>query len=164
MSEGVNGAKHKVRVDYHQMFFAPFNVHPVMTRDQDARLLNVSTDGSSLFVSTGCASGAVTLAVRALAEPSGDLDQCMAGWEVGAEQDLLLAAELHLGAPTVNVIARVIVAPTAPGLHRVRVLARGRAEHYDHFVDDSGEEYEVTFWPISAPQGRADAGNDGMEL
>lgn len=146
------------------MFFAPLDVHPVMTRDQDARLLNISTDGSSLFVSTGCANGAITLAVFLLEQSSAGLDECMADWDVGAEQDLVLVAELHLGAPTVSVVPRVVVAPTAAGLHRVRVLARGRAEHYDRFVDDSGEEYEVTFWPISAPQGRTDAGHDGVEL
>lgn len=164
MSEGVNGAKYKVRVDYHQMFFAPFNVDPVRTRDQDARLLNLATDGLSLFVSTGCASGAVTVAVRVLQEPPADLNQCMTGWEVGAEQDLLFNGDLYLRAPTVNEILGVVVAPTTPGPHRVRVLARGRAEHYDQFVDESGEEYEVTFWPISAPRGRADAGNDGVDL
>jgi hypothetical protein len=164
MTEDVNGAKRKVQVDYHQMFFAPFNVHPVMTREQDARLLNIASDGSSLFVSTGCANGAVTIAVSVLEEPPAALDQCMAGWEVGAEQDLVLAAELFLGAPTVNVAANLVVAPASPGLHRVRVLARGRAEYYDQFVDDSGEEYDVKFWPISTPQGRTDAGHDGVEL
>jgi hypothetical protein len=164
MTEGVNGAQHKVQVDYHQMFFAPFNVHPVMTRDQDARLLNVTTDGSSVFVSTGCANGAVTVAVNVLEEPPAALDQCIADWEVGAEQDLLLATELYLASPTVNAVADLVVAPVSPGLHRVRVLARGRAEHYDQFVEDSGEEYEVTFWPIATPEGRTDAGHDGVDL
>ncbi|GAA3117366.1 hypothetical protein JOF29_006066 [Kribbella aluminosa] len=164
MTQGANGANHRVQVDYHQMFFAPFDTHPVMTRAQNARLLNISSDGTSLFVSTGCASGTVVLRLKLLTEPPGDLDQCMEGWEIGAEDDFLLTTNLHLGAPTVNMTDPLVVTPSSPGPHRVRVLARGRAEHYDQFVGDSGEEYEVIFWPVESARSRVDAGDDGIGL
>ena len=164
MIEDVGGAKHQVQVDYHQMFFAPFDVQPVMTPDQDARLLNIATDQSSVFISTGCANGTVTIDLRVLDEPPAPLDSCMAGWEVGAEQDVRIDADLHLGAPTLTMVEPVTIRPSTPGLHRVRVLARGRAAHYDLFIDESGEEYEVSFWPVTSTRGRADAGDDGVEL
>jgi hypothetical protein len=86
----------------------------------------------------------------------------LAGWEIAAEDDLVIDGDLYfLPAGGLGSVAFKV---GTPGLHRVRVCASGRAANYDLAVLESQEKYELSFWPVGARQGRSIAGGDGLEL
>jgi hypothetical protein len=151
-----------VFVDYHLLNIAAADLSPVLDPASAQRLFVVMPEGSSLIVFTGCATGGVQVAVRALEEAPGSLADGLAGWEIAAEDDLVIDGDLYfLPAGGLGSVAFKV---GTPGLHRVRVCASGRAANYDLAVLESQEKYELSFWPVGARQGRSIAGGDGLEL
>ncbi|NIK58177.1 hypothetical protein [Kribbella shirazensis] len=53
----------------------------------------------------------------------------------------------------------MIYTPTTPGLHLIRVLARGRRTHHDGITDGPNEDYDI----ITDP-GRQSTAGDGLYL
>lgn len=137
-------------------------VSPLVERHWESGwLLGVCSDGPSAIIRTGCAMGPVWVTFRALDQAPPDLADSMDGWEVGEEETLDITTDLTLTAPT-SVTALRFEVPTRPGPHRLRVLARGRAEHYDHVVESPTEEYEITIWPVDQTEPRHRHGDDGL--
>lgn len=152
----------QIFVDFHLLNLAAADLSPVLDPARFKRLFVVMPEGSSLIVFTGCATGLVHVAVRALDEAPGTLDDGLAGWEIAAEDDVVIDGDLYF-LPAFG-LGSVAFKVQTPGLHRVRVCARGRAAHYDAAVDDSQEKYEISFWPSAARLGRSMVGDDGVDV
>ncbi len=158
-------SRYAARVDYHQVFLTPLGKSPRPDRAawSPAKVLLVDTDDAGLIVHTGCAAGQVWITIRSRAEPPTTLADSMLGWEVGEEETVTILEDLTLisplgGDPVIEGAFR----PRRPGLHRVRVLARGRAENYDSVSQTPTEHYDVTLWPVDEGQPALRLGDDGV--
>ena len=85
----------------------------------------------------------------------------MQGWEIGEEDTLTINTPLQLAdfnayeSPTA-------FTPAEPGLHRVRLLAKGRDLRYDEVCESPVESYELTIWPVKTQEPRLRLGDDGL--
>jgi len=151
-----------VRVDYRQFYLMPFNVDATLDPAWRGRLLAPSEDGHSVIVLTGCASGPVLVTVRSLDTPPAPLVESMDGWQVGVEDTVDVDGKLNVVCWEPTEDTYEAFTPNKPGPHRVRVLARGRAEHYDHVVEEATEEYDISIWPTDGAAPRLSLGDDGV--
>ncbi|MFW6773329.1 hypothetical protein ACOACO_03520 [Nocardioides sp. CPCC 205120] len=120
-------------------------------------------DDTALIVHTGCAYGPVRVTLRMHDEQPSGLDHT---WEVEelvsiTIDDPLDLVELameprrHIPYPT--------VVPSRPGVHRVRVSARGdRKVNYDLAVWEPNEEYLIDLWPDTEFRTRVTVRDDGL--
>ena len=149
----------KVRISEHVFYLKPPSSRPVWdsTWVLSDRLIGVS-DGPSIICPTGCYVGWVWVTVRALDSSPGPLSEIEhLGWEEGDEVSIPITSRMDMQSPTVSARHRAVYVPTNPGIHRVRVTARGRWTDYGGIADgDPHEEFEVTIWPTgsSAPPER----------
>lgn len=129
--------------------------------ERERELLEVTNAGVCLIIYTGIALGPVWFSTIARDEPpSTTLTDSMTGWEVGQEVDMLVNDDITMMDLTCPAgFEGVVLAPSRPGLHRVRVLARGRSGHYDHVVRKATEEYELTIWPTEGAEDPEVCGN-----
>ncbi|HEY3562733.1 MAG TPA: hypothetical protein VGL05_34940 [Kribbella sp.] len=104
------------------------------------------------------------MTVRITEEPLPDLATADTEWEVGEELATHLDGELYLAPLMGQSPAYSVYTPAGPGLHLVRVFARGRTTHYDAVVWEPSEEYEVTITPVSSAPGRRTTRGDGLYL
>lgn len=155
----------EARVDHHHLFLTPFGMSPRIHRGSWSvqKILLVGEDDSGFAIHTGCAMGLVWLTLRSSDRSPGPLADGLVGWEVGEEATVNISSGLTLISPMGNdpVVENAFV-PHEPGLHRVRVLARGRARHYDQVSRDPSEEFEVTLWPVDANEPAARIGEEGL--
>lgn len=152
----------KIRAEYHQIYLAPPGPGPeIDPHGPDRGLLEVTNERTCLVIYTGIAQGPVWMTLTAIEQsPETPLADAIGDWEVAQEVDLVVSAELIFDAPTYfNPIPETAVIPSRPGLHRVRVLARGRSGHYDHVVRKATEEYELTIWPTEGAEDPEVCGN-----
>ncbi|MDX6242203.1 MAG: hypothetical protein QOG10_7148 [Kribbellaceae bacterium] len=156
------GLRHQVQASYHQVFLTPHGHSPILDPRQPGRLLAIDPAGPAVIVLTGCAQGPVHLTIHSTDQPPTALAESMAGWDIGEEDDIYIAGELYALSPLADLPDGAVFTPAAPGLHRIRVLARGRAAQYDFVVDQPTEEYGVTIWPTTTPAERTHVGDDGL--
>ncbi|WP_329000893.1 hypothetical protein OHA18_41490 [Kribbella sp. NBC_00709] len=81
---------------------------------------------------------------------------------MGEELAIPISEELYLAPLMGESPAYPVYTPTDPGLHLVRVLARGRTTHYDAVVWEPSEDYDITITPVSSDPGRQTTGDDGL--
>jgi hypothetical protein len=86
----------------------------------------------------------------------------VSGWEIGEQMAIAVTTDLYLLPMMPEDPATLVYTPAAPGLHLVRVLARGRAAHYDAVVAEASEDYAITITPITTDPGRQVTGGDGL--
>jgi hypothetical protein len=159
MSE-VTVSRQQVEVDYHQFYLMPVGGNPELVPSGWSKLLSVADDGRTLIVSTGCATGPVIVTVRSSDQPP-PLADSLTGWDIGVEDTFEIHDELSV-VPWGAGDSYEAFTPTKPGPHRVRVLARGRAEHYDAAVEEATEEYDISIWPTDSVEERLSLGDDGV--
>lgn len=154
---------YEIDVSYHQFLLVvgdaipildPRTVGPVLALDPQVR--------SAVIVRTGCADGPVNVTVRIGTAPLPDLATAGAGWDVGEELAIPIEGELYLAPLMGENPAYPVYTPPNPGLHLVRVLARGRTTHYDTVAWEPSEDYDITITPISSDPGRQTTGDDGL--
>jgi hypothetical protein len=156
------GVIYEIKAAYHQVFLSPFEIDPDWGDWERSRLLGIS-GRSAVVISTGCAMGPVRVCVISSDRSPGPLSDAMVDWEVGEEEDCWIEEAMIFSSPeeAFGIVEDVFV-PARPGLHRVRLLARGRATNYDAVVREPTEHYEIRIWPADTPSPRLRVGNDGL--
>lgn len=153
---------HQIQVSYHQFYLVPFDCSPIFDASTAGPLLALDPEQpAAVIISTGCADGPVHVTVDNGQEPLPDLATAAAGWEVGEQLTITIDNELYL-VPLMGGAAPLAYTPSAPGLHLIRVLARGRTTHYDAVVWEPTEDYEITITPVATPHPRQTTGTDGL--
>lgn len=157
---------HIARVDHHHLLLVPFNVAPHFDRAawRGAKVVVVGEDNRAIAVKTACAAGVVRLVLEELDRPAVKLEDEMADWDLGAECTLEVREGLTLMSP-IGGRQQVVydaVTPVRPGLHRLRVTARGRVGQWDVVTDDPVEEYSLTIWPVDHAEPGRLLGDDGI--
>jgi hypothetical protein len=156
----------EIEADYHQFYLGPVNSSPAP--DPQHKLLTYSPggpcadEGRTLIVSTGCRMGPVLVTVRSLDGTPAPLADSMAGWDIGVEDTVLIIDDIAVGSWAPEDPTYQAFTPTEPGPHRVRVQARGRAEHYDAVAWEATEEYDISIWPTDSTEPRLSLGDDGV--
>jgi hypothetical protein len=118
------------------------------------------SDGPSLVIATGTGGGPVSVSIQVLTAAPNGLEESLIGWEVGEEEDLFIGGPMTLYCPQyVGDLHPDALTPSRPGLHRVRVLARGRVTEND---GSSTEEFQLTCWPVTSPEPRRRCGGDDL--
>jgi hypothetical protein len=163
--EGVavpGGTTYLVRTDEHQFDLAPFNVTADYERSwAPGQVLGIDHTGRAGKILTGCAMGDVWLTVRTRTSPPPALAKAMHGWEVGEEETMTIDSALS-AVELMGFGAEEIFTPSRPGLHRVRLLAKGRALQYDEVCRTPIEHYELTIWPEDVRTPPIRRGDDGV--
>lgn len=158
------GTKYLAYTDEGQFDLAPFN-HPYdMDTDwDDVAVLTVDRKGKAAKVLTGCVMGNVWVTVRPRTTPPPSLAQSMPGWEFGEEADITVTKPLFGADVYGESWYEKVFTPTEPGLHRIRVLAKGRTAGADQDVCDGEpvESYDITIWPVPTKEPRIKRGNPG---
>ncbi|MGQ0630423.1 MAG: hypothetical protein ACT4P1_05230 [Sporichthyaceae bacterium] len=126
------------------------------------QVLGVDGSRKAAKLLTGCVYGEFWLTVHARTSAPAPLAKSMRGWEVGEEEDMMIHQPLFASDLDGDWYEEIFN-PTNPGLHRVRVLAKGRARGFDEDVCDTPiESYDVTIWPVDSPKPRERRGDDGL--
>lgn len=102
------------------------------------------------------------MTVRVVDGPVADLATAGVGWEVREQLVVPVEGELYLAPLDGGSPAYSVYTPPTPGLHLVRVLARGRTTHYDAVVWEPSEDYDITITPVDSAPGRRTTGDDGL--
>lgn len=140
-----------VFASYHQVHLAPLGSSPVFAGGDPSALIVTDVSGS-LIITTGIADGPVVMTFQEGAGPLGSLPTAPpAGWEMLAEVSVDIAEPLLVSSPTWAPVREPVIDPARPGLHRVRVLARGRGAEYDASVTEASEEFSVAYWREERP-------------
>lgn len=126
-------------------------------------MLLVGKGESGFLLHTGCSSGRVWVTVRSLAAaPATPLGDSLKTWETVQEETLTIAGPLTLISPLGGrPFVKGAFLPAQPSLHRVRALARGRAQNRDLVSEHPSEEYDVTLWPVTTIEPGVLLGHDG---
>lgn len=121
---------------------------------------NLLDGGTGWFVvHTGTATGPVAMRVDILLAAPPPLWEVPPGWEIAQEATATFTAgQLVVGEENVYEVTA--------GVHRVRVVARGRANDIDvsTFEPVAGEEYVVTIWPEPLERPTVLVGTDPWRL
>ncbi|TCC15471.1 hypothetical protein [Kribbella sindirgiensis] len=153
---------YEIEVSYHQFYLVVQDASPVLDPATVGPVLALDPQvPSAVIVRTGCADGPVNVTVRIGVEPLPDLATAGDRWEVGEQLVIPVEGDLYL-VPPMGGPAYVVYTPPTPGLHLVRVLARGRTTHYDAVVWESSEDYDITITPVGSDPGRRTTGDDGL--
>lgn len=130
-----------LNTSYSQMLLAPVNEHPVIAVDGTS-LGVVGPDGRAVNISLGIRDGRVRVDVTT--DPAEELE---GGVEDEAEFVLDVAGELWLNGWD---DAYAVFTPERPGVHHVRVRARGRKDHPDESIVKKKpvEFYQLAIWPV----------------
>lgn len=157
------GTLHHVESMDHAFWIAPFNAYPIAAEEWVKEQLLGISDGA-VVVNTGVMWGKVELTVLALDAAPPPLSEGLGGWEVGEEETFEVVEPLHLFAPLGLDWAENAFVPAEPGLYRVRVLASGRIpdEGFEPTDGETGERYEVTFWPVTGRKPHLRYGDDQL--
>ncbi|WP_327635901.1 hypothetical protein OHB24_38650 [Kribbella sp. NBC_00482] len=159
----MTGSAYEIEVSDHEFLLVadggipvldPATVGPVLALDPPVP--------SAVIVRTGCADGPVNVTVRVVDGPVADLATAGDGWEVGEQLVIPIDGELYLAPLDGGSPAYVVYTPPTPGFHLIRVLARGRAAHYDAVVWEASEDYDITITPVDTDPGRQTTGDDGL--
>lgn len=154
---------YQIEVSYHQFFLVPFDGRPILDPATVGPVLALDPQvPSAVIVRTGCADGPVNVTLRVRTEPLPDLATVGAGWDVGEQLAVPVMDDLYLAPLMGEHPAYLVYTPSTPGLHLIRVLARGRTTHYDAVVGEPTEDYDITIAPVSSDPGRQRTGDDGL--
>lgn len=155
------GVRYLASYTEHQFYLSSGDHFPNFEDDWPRdTILGVDRSGKGAVVLTGCWGGDVWVTVRPRTTPPPPLAQSMRGWEVGEENTMVI--NKPLSAYDGNEWGEDVYTPTVPGLHRVRMLAKGRAIAYDEVCDPPVEEYEITIWPVLTKEPRERRADDGV--
>jgi hypothetical protein len=158
------GTRYLAYTDEGQFDLAPFN-HPYdMDTDwDDIEVLTVDRNGTAAKVLTGCVMGNVWVTVRPRTTPPPPLADSMAGWDFGEEDNITVTKPLYGADVSGESWYEKVFTPTEPGLHRIRVLAKGRTAGADQDVCDGKpvESYDITIWPVPTKEPRLKRGDAG---
>lgn len=155
------GVKYLASYAEHLFYLSSGNDFPEYEQDWPSdTIFGGDRSGKGAILLTGCWGGDMWVTVRSRTTPPAPLAQAMKGWEVGEENTMTIRKPLS--AFDGEEWGEQIFTPTVPGLHRVRVLAKGRAIAYDDVCDPPVEEYEITIWPVLAKEPRERRGDDGV--
>lgn len=151
---------HQIEVSYHQFFLAPTDCSPIFDHATVGPLLALDPRyPDAVIIFTGCSDGPVNVTVHTGQEPLPSLAASATGWEVGEQVTITIHNELYLVPLMGNTPAPLAFTPQTPGLHLVRVLARGHTTNYDIPTWVPTEDYEITITPVTADPGRQATGN-----
>lgn len=151
----------QIEAGYHQFCLAPPGFDPILDPADAGPLLTLDREGPAVIVTTGCAQGPVNVTIRITQDPPPSLKTAGTGWEIGEQIAVDVTSDLYLLSMTPEGGGTLVYTAGSPGLHLVRVLARGRAAHYDAIVDEATEDYDITITPITTDPGGQTTGGDG---
>ena len=161
MNAMIEESRHLAHVSAHCLFLAADDAEMATDGLAIGRLLSISRTGG-MWLSAACVYGPIWVTVRQLPMvPWEPLPEAMKGWEIGEEATVLVIESLSLYDPIGGFHAPDVFVPEHPGLHRVRVLARGRAAPDELVQDDPREEYDISLWPLEVDPQWASAGDEG---
>jgi hypothetical protein len=158
---------YQIEVAYHQFLLTPFGGdNPVI--DSSGPIgpllaLDPRVPGA-LIILTGGTDAPVNVTVHIEREPLPDLAAAAEGWDVGEHAAIPIESDMYLVPLMGGGSTPLIYAPTAPGLHLIRVLARGRRIHHDGITDGPNEDYDITIAPITTDPGRQSTAGDGLYI
>lgn len=158
-------ARYQMHVDHHTFMLTPFGSSPRARRDAMHPLAHLDTEGTTLFIRTGCAMGAVWVSLRRLTDAAPGLAETFDPdlWEIGQEVTFTITSDLTLMDPMANdPVIEGAFSPVRPGMHRARVLARGRNTNYDRVAVTPTERYDITIWPVDTDTAPTFIGDDGI--
>lgn len=144
------GAKYLAYTDEGQLQFLSGR-HELGEEAFDTKgMLGVDDSGKGAVLLTGCVMGDVWVTVHSRTTPPSSLATSMQGWEVGEEATMSIAKPLYGMDVYAESWYEKVFTPTAPGLHRVRVLAKGQEAGADEDVCEGKpvEYYDITVWPV----------------
>ncbi|MFF0343157.1 hypothetical protein [Kribbella sp. NPDC004875] len=156
---------YQIGVSYHQFHLTPFGVNPIIDSSLPAGPLlafDPQVPGA-LIILTGGTDGPVDVTVHIGLEPLPDLAAAADGWDVGQQAAIPIEGDMYLVPLMGSGSTPLVYTPAAPGLHLVRVLARGRRAHHEG-VDGPNEDYDITITPITADPGRQATAGDGLYI
>jgi hypothetical protein len=114
--------------------------------------LITSDEVLSIVFATGCRLGPVWVTLHALNGPPPASLQTVTeqGWDEGDEETLSITSPLSVSSPSCYSQQENVFVPVRPGLHRVRVLARGRWVAWDAILESPLEEFDISVWPVES--------------
>jgi hypothetical protein len=158
---------YQIEVSYHQFLLTPFGgdnpvidssgpVGPLLALDHRVP--------GALIILTGGTDAPVNVTVHIEREPLPDLAAAAEGWDVGEQAAIPIEGDMYLVPLMGSGSTPLIYRPTTPGLHLIRVLARGRRTHHDGITDGPNEDYDITITPITTDPGRQSTAGDGLYI
>ena len=162
----VDYTRYQVHVDHHTFMLTPFGSSPRARRDDLRSLAYLDTEGTTLYVRTGCAMGAVwVVSLRRFSDAPPDLAETFESdvWEIGQEVTFIITSDLTLMEAMANdPVIEGALPPVRPGLHRARILARGRNTSYGRVARTPTERYDISIWPVDTDAAPTLIGDDGL--
>ena len=157
---------YQIEVAYHQFLLAPFGGdNPVIDSSGPVGpllALDPRVPGA-LIILTGGTDAPVNVTVHIERGPLPELAAAAEGWDVGEQAAISIEGDMLL-VPLMGGSAPLIYTPSAPGLHLIRVLARGRRTHHDGITDGPNEVYDITITPLTTDPGRQSTAGDGLYI